>query len=93
VSSPTTLFPDRAAERALSRGQAGNVPALLIDGVVRGVWHQRRAGRRIAVTVEPFVRLSARRRRELDAEVRRVGEILGAEAAAEFGTVPVGPHA
>jgi hypothetical protein len=89
----TTLFPDRAAERALSRGQAGNVPALLIDGVVRGVWHQRRAGRRIAVTVEPFVRLSARRRRELDAEVRRVGEILGVEAAAEFGTVPVGPHA
>ena len=30
--------------RALSGGQAGNVPVLLVDGIVGGVWHQRRAG-------------------------------------------------
>lgn len=45
------LFPGRAAERALSGGQAGNVPVLLIDGTVAGVWHQRRSGRRLDITV------------------------------------------
>ena len=52
------LFPGRAAERALARGQAGNFPVLLVDGVVGGVWHQKRSGKRIAVTVEPLGRLT-----------------------------------
>src|SRR5262245_31166065 len=38
------LYPGRAHERALSRGQAGNVPVMLIGGVVAGVWHQRLTG-------------------------------------------------
>ena len=37
------LFPGMAATRALTpSGQAGNYPVLLVDGVVGGVWHQRR---------------------------------------------------
>jgi hypothetical protein len=48
------LFPGRAAERALARTQAGNFPVLLLDGVVGGVWHQKRSGKRVAVTVEPL---------------------------------------
>ncbi|WP_217999117.1 DNA glycosylase AlkZ-like family protein [Nocardiopsis trehalosi] len=37
-SHPRALvFPGRAAERALNRGQAGNFPVLLVDGVVAGV--------------------------------------------------------
>ena len=53
------LFPARAATRALApSGQAGNFPVLLVDGTVAGVWHQRRAGQRIHVTVEPIVPLS-----------------------------------
>jgi len=48
------LYPGHAAARALAGGQAGNYPVLLIDGTVAGVWHQRRSGRKIAVTVEPF---------------------------------------
>ena len=40
------LFPAAAATRALAGGQAGNYPVLLVDGVVGGVWHQRRSGRR-----------------------------------------------
>ena len=39
------LFPGRAAERALAGGQAGNFPVLLVDGMVAGVWHAKRAGR------------------------------------------------
>jgi hypothetical protein len=87
------LFPGRAADRALTGGQAGNVPVLLVDGTVAGVWHQRRSGRKIAVTVEPFGPLSRARRRELDAQVTRVGEILEAEPTLTIGTVAVGPHA
>ncbi|WP_055560460.1 winged helix DNA-binding domain-containing protein, partial [Streptomyces luridiscabiei] len=67
------LFPGRAFERALAGGQAGNYPVLLVDGTVAGVWHQRRSGRRIAVTVEPLEPLPAARLRALEDEVERVG--------------------
>src|SRR5215510_6713535 len=42
------LYPGAAATRALTpAGQAGNYPVLLVDGVVGGVWHQRRSGRQL----------------------------------------------
>ncbi|MGW0709026.1 winged helix DNA-binding domain-containing protein [Streptomyces sp. NPDC002643] len=87
------LFPGAAYERALARGQAGNYPLLLVDGVVAGVWHQRRAGRRTTVTVEPLGRLTARQEREVGEWARRVGEALQARAELAIGKVTVGPHA
>jgi hypothetical protein len=87
------LYPGSAAARALTGGQAGNVPVVLIDGTVAGVWHQRRSGRKIAVTVEPSGRLTAARRRELEERVERVGQILEAEPTMTIGPVTVGPHA
>ncbi|NBE55781.1 winged helix DNA-binding domain-containing protein, partial [Streptomyces boluensis] len=70
------LFPGPARTRALARGQAGNYPLLLVDDEVAGVWHQRRSGRRIAVTVEPLRPLAPGRVRELERCVRRVGDAL-----------------
>jgi hypothetical protein len=87
------VFPGRAAKRALARGQAGNFPLLLVDGVVAGVWHQRRGGRRVTVTVEPIATLDAARRRELDEQVMRIGQILEGTATLTIGTVSAGPHA
>ncbi|MEU0191610.1 winged helix DNA-binding domain-containing protein [Streptomyces afghaniensis] len=87
------LFPGAAYERALAGGQAGNYPVLLVDGVVAGVWHQRRQGRRTTVTVEPLVRLTARQERDLGEQVERVGEVLEAKAELVVGEVRVGPHA
>ncbi|MFI8217515.1 winged helix DNA-binding domain-containing protein [Streptomyces sp. NPDC085932] len=87
------LFPGEAYRRALAGGQAGNHPVLLVDGVVAGVWHQRRRGRRTTVTVEPLVRLTARQRRELGEQAERVGEVLEATAELVLGKVEVGPHA
>jgi hypothetical protein len=87
------LFPGRAAERALARGQAGNFPVLLVDGVVGGVWHQRRSGRRIAITVEPLVALTAAQRRALGDQVERVGAILEGTPQLTIGSVSVGAHA
>ncbi|SDK38780.1 winged helix DNA-binding domain-containing protein [Streptomyces indicus] len=87
------FFPGRARDRALARGQAGNYPLLVVDGEVAGVWHQKRAGKRIAVTVEPLVKLSAGQVRELEGQVARVGEVLEGTAELTVGEVAVGPHA
>jgi hypothetical protein len=88
------LFPGAAATRALTpSGQAGNYPVLLVDGVVGGVWHQRRSGRNLAVTVEPLADLTAAQRRELAAEVAVVGAVMEADATLTIGTVTLGPHA
>nr|WP_306996897.1 crosslink repair DNA glycosylase YcaQ family protein [Amycolatopsis thermophila] len=87
------LFPGAAAERALARGQAGNHAVLLVDGVAGGVWHQRRSARRVDLTVEPFATLTPAHRRELDAEVARLGEIVGLEPRLSLGAVTVGVHA
>jgi uncharacterized protein YukE len=88
------LFPGHAAARALApSGQAGNYPVLLIDGVVAGVWHQRRSGRTIDVTVEPLTRLTADQRRALEIQVERIGEVIEGQARLTIGTVTTGGHA
>jgi len=88
------LYPGAAAIRALTpAGQAGNYPVLLVDGVVGGVWHQRRSGRKIAITVEPLRELTASQRRQLDDEIDLVGAVMEAPAALTVGTVTVGAHA
>ncbi len=80
-------------ERALAGSQAGNFPVLLIDGIVAGVWHQRRSGKKIVITVEPLNDLSAIDRTALDVEVERVGEIMEGRPELTIGPVMVGAHA
>lgn len=87
------LFPRLAWERALAGSQAGNFPALLLRGVVGGVWHGKRAGRRLEVRVEPLESLSAEQVSAVEDEVARVGEILQARAELTIGEITVGPHA
>jgi len=88
------LYPGPAAARALTpSGQAGNYPVLLVDGVVGGVWHQRRSGRKLAITVEPLRELTVRQRRQLDDEAALVGAVMEATPTLTVGTVAIGPHA
>ena len=88
------LYPGAAAARALTpAGQAGNYPVLLVDGVVGGVWHQRRSGRKLVITVEPLRELTAPQRRQLDDEAGLVGAVMEATAELTVGTVTVGAHA
>ena len=88
------LYPEAAAARGLTPGgQAGNYPVLLVDGVVGGVWHQRRSGRKLTVTVEPLQDLTAMQRRQLDEEIELVGHVMEADPSLTVGTVTVGPHA
>jgi Winged helix DNA-binding domain len=88
------LYPGAAAARALiPSGQAGNYPVLLVDGMVGGVWHQRRSGRTLAITVEPLRELTASQRRQLDSEAGRVAAVMEAIATLTVGSVTAGPHA
>jgi len=88
------LYPGAAATRALTTaGQAGNYPVVLVDGVVGGVWHQRRSGRKLAITVEPLRELTAAQHHQLEDEVELVGAVMEAEPTLTVGTMTVGPHA
>ncbi|MEW2632366.1 winged helix DNA-binding domain-containing protein [Streptomyces sp. NPDC048389] len=89
------LFPGAAFGRALGGGQAGNYPVMLVNGTVAGVWHQRRSGNRIVVTVEPIgtALRTARTRTALDAQAERVAEVLEGRAELTVDRVTVGPHA
>ena len=88
------LFPGRAAKCALTPGgQAGNFPVLLIDGTVAGVWHLRRSGRKLAITVEPFENLATTQRHGLGEQVERIGEFLEGHPQLIIGTVTAGGHA
>ena len=87
------VFPGQAAERALTRGQAGNYPVLLVDGIVSGVWSQRRSGRKLDLTVEPLKKLTADQSRQLEAQVQRIGEILEGNPRMTIGAVTTGGHA
>lgn len=82
------LNPGVAATRA-----KGNFQILLVDGVAGGIWHQKRSGRKVALTVEPFVKMTRARLRELDEQVDRVGRILEATPTLTIGAVTVGGHA
>src|SRR5579872_4254655 len=88
------LYPGAAAVRALTpSGQAGNYPVLLVDGVVGGVWHQRRSGRRLVLTVEPLRELTAPQLRELAQEAELIGAVMEATPTLTVGPVTVGAHA
>jgi hypothetical protein len=88
------LFPGPARQRALTpSGQAGNYPVLLVDGVVAGVWHSRRAGSTVHVTVEALRRLSARETAAVEERVLRLGAVLEARPSLTFGSVASGAHA
>lgn len=87
------LFAGAAWGRALAGSQAGNFPVLLVNGVVTGVWHQKKTGGKVAITVEPLRSLTARQRRELDEQVERIGFILEARPTLAVGPVAVGAHA
>jgi hypothetical protein len=93
-SHPRALvFPGRAAERALNRGQAGNFPVLLVDGVVAGVWHLRRSGRRLDVTVEALGGVDRALRAGVEEQADRLARFRGGTLRLAFGPVAVGGHA
>ncbi len=73
-------------------GGTGQFPILLVDGVVAGVWERRQRGSRLEVRVEPYVRLSAPQKQELEREAKRIGEVHETQAELVIGPVEVRAH-
>jgi hypothetical protein len=57
------------------------------------VWHQRRSGRMLALTVEPLRELTSSQLRQLDDEAGLVGVVMEATPTLTVGPVTVGAHA
>ena len=57
------------------------------------MWHQRRSGRKLVITVEPLPELTAPQRRQLDDEASLVGVVMEAAVTLTVGPVTVGAHA
>jgi Winged helix DNA-binding domain len=75
-----TLLADRALQRRVWRA-IGSPGVVLVDGRVAGIWRPRKRGRRLAVTVEPFVRLPRPTRDAIHAEAERATPYRGATTA------------
>jgi hypothetical protein len=86
------LLPAAWAARVPPRTTPSQLPLLLVDGTVAGVWQRATKGTRLVVRVEPFAPLNRRQHALLEEEARRIGAILGAEAALEIGPIPIRPH-
>jgi hypothetical protein len=61
--------------------------------VAGGVWHQRRSGHKLAITLEPLRGLTAPQRRQLDDEADLIGAVMEATGTLTVGAVTAGPHA
>lgn len=86
------LVPVAWAKRVLTRGGIGNLPVVVVDGIVAGLWQQQRSGQRLEIRVEAFQPLSLHQHQELVAAVTRVGEVLEAESVLFLDAVDARPH-
>jgi hypothetical protein len=85
------LIPE-GAPAAMQKGTAAPFSVVLIDGVVGGVWERRKRGKAFELRVDTFEPLSSAQKEEVEAQARRVGEILEAPAMLEFGRVEARTH-
>jgi hypothetical protein len=73
-----TLLPDRALQRAVWR-PVGSPGLVLMTGRPVGTWRARAAGKRLAVTVEPFGSLGDRQRTAIEKAATAVAAFRGRE--------------
>lgn len=72
------------AKARVYRAQGWISPVVIVDGKIVGIWKHEKKGRRTEVTVEPFEKLPARARREVERETERLANFLGGEPGLEF---------
>jgi hypothetical protein len=63
-------------KKAIFRPQGWISPVLLVGGRMDGVWRHEKKGKRLAVQIEPFVKLPAWARRAAEEEADRLAEFL-----------------
>jgi hypothetical protein len=70
---------ERRHKARVFRPQGWISPVVLMNGRMAGVWKHARKGRRLQVEIEPFGRLPAWARTQLQAEVDSLAAFLGGE--------------
>lgn len=78
--------------RVLRRGAIGNLPLLVINGVVAGLWQQRPTDGRLEIGVETLRPLSPQQHQQLQAAVARIGEVVELACTLALGAVEARPH-
>lgn len=73
--------------KRVSRTAGWISPVVLVDGRAAGVWDSKRAGDRLAVTVDAFGSLAPAVRRAVGLAAERVAAVQGATATLKFGPV------
>ncbi|MEA2449700.1 MAG: hypothetical protein QOG63_1632 [Thermoleophilaceae bacterium] len=73
------LLPDPALVKRIYRPQGWLTPVLCVDGRIDGVWRFERKGRRVAVSIEPFVKTTKRVREEAEREAQSLAAFLGGQ--------------
>lgn len=91
-SHPRRLLFEAWIARGLPVGGGGNVPALVVDGEVAGLWRRVHRAKRAEVTVQSFAPIGRAQRRELAAEVERMQRFTGIETTWRLGEVEARPH-
>jgi hypothetical protein len=89
----TELFPAAWYDRGIPVSGGGNIPAVLVDGRVAGIWEMRRQGGRASITVDCFQKLDKVRSRLLDQAIDTICRIAQVDARRTFGEVLPRPHA
>lgn len=89
----TELFPAPWHERGIPIGGGGNIPAVLVDGRVAGIWEMRRQGELATIVVDCFEQLDKLRKRLLDEAIEQICRIAQVDGTRTFGTVTPRPHA
>lgn len=75
----SVLVADEIAPR-IYRNQGWISPVLLVNGRIMGVWKYEQKRGKLQMSVEPFVELSAPVKRQIEAEVARLGTFMGMPA-------------
>ena len=83
------LIPAAAPPIFRKTGTAAGFTVMLVDGVLGGCWKQTRHGKRLEIRVDPFVTLSSAQRDQLEAQAKRIGDIL--ESPVDFAFDKVEP--
>jgi hypothetical protein len=74
---PRELFVSQSHRARIFTKLQGNKPVLLIDGVARGIWEQRRKGGRTELRVHPFSHLNSAQKQLVNEEATNLGIFMG----------------
>jgi hypothetical protein len=86
------VFGPMGTTRALSRGAAGPVPIVVVNGEVAGVWEHARSSGQVRVTVDLFEPPSSSLSALVKTEGLRLAAVLEEPVDLQFGPVAVRAH-